>query len=114
MDTLNAPGNAARPQSGRQRASAPSEICWTKPHIRRDLPKIYSRELAEVIFVTPYCRISDLVTAGIAKRQAASVYLKAVTEHGLLQEMKAGRENLYINPALLALLSDRPPVSRSI
>ena len=81
----------------------------TAEHIRRDLPKIYSRELAEVIFVNPYCRIGDLVTAGIAKRQAASVYLKALTELGLLQEMKAGRENLYVNPALLALLSEQRP-----
>ena len=81
----------------------------TAERIRRDLPKIYSRELVEVIFVHPYCRIGDLVSAGIAKRQAASVYLKTLTEQGLLQEMKAGRENLYINPALLALVSDWPP-----
>ena len=80
----------------------------TAEQMRCELPKIYSRELAEVIFVHPYCRIGDLVEAGIAKRQAASVYLKALVESGLLQEMKSGRENLYINPALLALLSDRP------
>ncbi len=80
----------------------------TAARMRRNLPKIYSRELAEVIFVNPYCRIGDLVEAGIAKRQAASVYLKALVDDGLLQEMKAGRENLYINPALLTLLSDRP------
>ena len=36
----------------------------TAERIRRDLPKIYSRELAEVIFVNPYCRIGDLVEAG--------------------------------------------------
>lgn len=80
----------------------------TADRIRRDLPKIYSRELAEVIFVNPYCRINDLVKEGIAKRQAASVYLKALTSAGLLQEMKAGRENLYVNPGLLDLLRDRP------
>lgn len=81
----------------------------TAVHIRRDIPKIYSRELAEVIFVNPYCRISDLVDAGIAKRQAASVYLKALVDAGLLEEVKAGRENLYINPGLLTLLRDRAP-----
>ena len=81
----------------------------TAERIRRDLPKIYTRELAEVIFVNPYCRISDLVDAGIAKRQAASVYLKALVDTGLLEEVKAGRENLYINPGLLVLLSDRAP-----
>jgi Fic family protein len=80
----------------------------TAERIRSDLPKIYSRELVEVIFVNPYCRIGDLVFAGIAKRQAASAYLKTLTGHGLLEEIKAGRENLYINPALLALVSDRP------
>lgn len=44
----------------------------------------------------------------LVRRQAASVYLKALTDNGLLQEIKAGRENLYINPALLALLRDWP------
>lgn len=79
----------------------------TADKIRSDLPKIYSRELAEVIFVNPYCRISDLVAAGIAKRQAASTYLQALAEHGLLEQMKLGRETLYINPELLALLRER-------
>lgn len=79
----------------------------TAEKLRRETPKIYSRELAEVIFVNPYCRISDLVEAGIAKRQAASVYLKSLASLGVLQEIKAGRENIYTNPALLALLSDR-------
>jgi Fic family protein len=84
----------------------------TAERIRRDLPKIYSWELAEVIFVNPYCRIGDLVAADIAKRQAASVYLKSLAELGLLQEIKTGRENLYITPALLALLTDHgPPVA---
>ena len=32
----------------------------TTDQIRLDLPKIYSRELAEIIFVNPYCRIADL------------------------------------------------------
>ena len=79
----------------------------TGDHLRRDAPRIYSRELAEVIFVNPYCRIGDLVSAGIAQRQAASTYLKTLVGLGLLEEMKAGRENLYINPALLTLLSER-------
>jgi Fic family protein len=79
----------------------------TAERLRRDAPRIYSRELAEVIFVNPYCRIGDLVSAGIAQRQAASTYLKTLAGLNLLDEVKAGRENLYINPALLTLLSDR-------
>lgn len=85
----------------------------TAEQIRRDLPKIYSRELVEVIFVNPYCRNSDLVDAGSAKGQAASVYLEALIESGRLEELKAGRENLYINPALLALLRDPKSARRA-
>jgi Fic family protein len=83
----------------------------TAEQVRRELPKIYSRELAEVVFVNPYCRIADLVAAGIAKRQSASVYLKALASLGLLDELDAGREKIYTNPALLALLSDRSPAA---
>ena len=75
--------------------------------IRQRIPKIYSRELTELIFVHPYCRIGDVVKADIAKRQTAAVYLKALAAEGLLEEIKAGRENLYINPPLLALLAER-------
>ena len=69
--------------------------------------RIYSHELAELIFVDPYCWIGDAVAADIAKRQTAAVYLKALAAEGLLQKIKAGRENLYINPPLLALLAER-------
>jgi len=75
--------------------------------LRDRAPKIYSRELAEIVFVQPYCRIGDLVAAGIAKRQSASAYLKAMTALGFLEERTMGREKLFINPKLIALLSDR-------
>lgn len=77
----------------------------TAERIRRDAPRTYSRELAEIIFVQPYCRIGNLVEAGIAQRQTASVYLKALAEIRVLEEVKAGRERLFINPVLLRLLN---------
>ncbi len=79
----------------------------TAAALRQKRPKIYSRELVELIFVKPYCRISDVVQADIAKRQTAAAYLKALAAEGILEKVKAGRENLYINPPLLALLSER-------
>lgn len=79
----------------------------TGTSIKLQKPKIYSRELVELIFMYPYCRIADIVNAGIAKRQTAAVYLKRLAIEGLLEEIKAGRENLYINKPLLVLLSDR-------
>lgn len=72
--------------------------------IREAAPKIYSRELLELIFVQPYCRIGDVVDAGLAKRQTASVHLKTLCEIGVLEERQAGREKLFVNPAFLGLL----------
>lgn len=76
----------------------------TAERIRRDASAYYSRELAELIFVRPYCRIAHVVDAGLAKRQTASTYLKALTAIGVLREHKLGREKVFLNPALIELL----------
>ncbi len=76
----------------------------TAARMRQEAPGIYSRELAELIFVQPYCRITNVVDAGIAQRQTASVYLKQLADIGLLREVKIGREKLFINPSLLQAL----------
>lgn len=76
----------------------------TADRMRQQLPGLYSRELTELIFVQPYCRITNVVDAGIAQRQTASEYLKQLVEIGVLTEMKAGREKLFINPQLLRVL----------
>ena len=73
--------------------------------MRAEAPQVYSRELVELVFVRPYARIAHVVDAGIAKRQTASVYLKELCTVGLLQERKAGREKLFINPAFMDLLN---------
>ncbi|MCH8543863.1 MAG: Fic family protein [Alcanivorax sp.] len=77
----------------------------TGQHIREKLPKVYSHELLQIIFEQPYCRISNLVDKDIAKRQTASVYLKQLTEIGVLQEQTAGNEKLFLNPRLLRLMT---------
>ncbi len=75
--------------------------------IRLDAPKIYSRELVELIFLQPYCRIGNVVAAGIAQRQSASRYLKRLCDIGVLEERLAGREKLFVNPILLRLLTQK-------
>ena len=77
----------------------------TAEHVRRLEPKIYSRELLDVIFEQPYCRIANIESAGIAKRQTASRYLKALASIGVLEEQRAGREKLFIHPKLMRLLT---------
>jgi Fic family protein len=77
----------------------------TTEYVRRALPKIYSRELVEVTFEQPYCRIANLVEADIAGRQAASRYLKALAEAGVLREQVLGKEKLFVHPKLMNLLT---------
>jgi Fic family protein len=77
----------------------------TTEFVRQSLPKIYSHELVEVLFEQPYCRIPNLVDAGIAGRQAASRYLKALASVGVLEEKTLGREKLFLHPRLLGLLT---------
>jgi cell filamentation protein, protein adenylyltransferase len=77
----------------------------TSQYVQAKLPKTYSWELVEALFRQPYCRIGNLVSAGIAKRQTASVYLKQLTDIGVLQEFKSGRETLFVHPKYIELLS---------
>jgi len=72
--------------------------------IKAELPKIYSRELVEVIHAQPCCRIADVVEADLAKRQTAASYLKQLAAKGILKERKVGREKIFIHGDLLDVL----------
>ena len=80
-------------------------IDYTCDYLRNRLPRIYSRELVDMIFIQPYCRIANLVEAGVARRQTASSYLKALADIGVLREFKIGREKLFLHPKFLNLLT---------
>jgi Fic family protein len=81
----------------------------TAEYVRSEAYGVYSRELVELIFVQPYCRIKNVVEAGIAQRQTAAVYLKRLASAGVLEEVKVGREKLFINPRLMRLLTAEEP-----
>lgn len=78
----------------------------TTEHCRRELPKIYSKELVELIFRQPYCKIPFVVEARIAKRQTAAVYLQRLESIGLLKSEKHGRDVIYTNPELIRVLTE--------
>jgi Fic family protein len=80
----------------------------TAEFARKEVPKQYSRELIDVIFAQPYCRIENVVDAGIAKRQTASTYLHALVEAGILQEKQMGLNKLFLNSRFLKLLTQEP------
>lgn len=74
--------------------------------VRTDAADIYSRELVDMLFVQPYCKISFLVGGGIASRNTASKYLNRLVELDILELEKIGNESLYLNKKLYALLGE--------
>ncbi|MGE5357838.1 MAG: protein adenylyltransferase Fic [Bacteroidales bacterium] len=74
-------------------------------YVRSREPKIYSHELIDVIFEQPYCRISNVVDKGIARRQTAAEYLARLVDIGVLEAVQSGREKLFIHRTLMNLLA---------
>ena len=82
-----------------------SAIHETRELVRSAAPRMYSRELIEVVFQNPYCKIRFLEEAKVAKRQAASTYLQRLSALGVVRQLKIGREIYYVNDALVRILS---------
>ena len=77
----------------------------TVEHVKQHAAKIYSRELVELIFEQPYCRIGNITEANLGERHAASRYLKTLVKVGVLQESTMGKDKLFIHPRLMRLLT---------
>ena len=78
----------------------------TLAHARSALPpRVYSKELIEILFHQPYTKVQHLVQAGIAERKTAAVYLRAFEKAGILRSRKVGKEVLFLNMKLFRLLS---------
>lgn len=75
--------------------------------VKAKAPDIYSRELIEVIYNQPYCKIAILEEKKIASRNTASKYLRKLEELGLLKSEIVGRETLYRNLPLYRILSGK-------
>ena len=76
----------------------------TTEHIKTHASKVYSHELIKIVFAHPYIRISHLINQGIAKRVAASRYLKQLATIGVLEEEKVGRDKFFVHKKYMALL----------
>lgn len=69
------------------------------------IPKIYSKDLLETLFLHPYTKIEFLVRNLNISRQTASKYLKQLEEIGILKKAKIKNWDYYINISLFSLLS---------
>ena len=100
---LNAVENTAKWTTAKIRAIR-ELLNHTCEHVESSTSSAYSRELVELTFVQPYCRILHVVDAGIAKRATASKYLKELGDAGVLNGVKFGRDKLFVHSKFLALL----------
>lgn len=73
--------------------------------VRAELPSIYRKELIELLFRQPYCKISFVTEAGLGTRQTASKYLRQLERIGVLRGFKRGNEWYYINLPFFELLT---------
>ncbi|MBN1458873.1 MAG: Fic family protein [Armatimonadetes bacterium] len=67
--------------------------------------RVYSKELIELLFYQPYTKAQFVVDAGLARRQTAASYLKALETAGMLESHRVGKETLYLNVPLYDLLA---------
>lgn len=58
-----------------------------------------------LLFEQPYCRIGTVVERCGVSRQTASTWLRALVEAGLLSDVKAGRDVLFVNHEFLDVLT---------
>ena len=72
----------------------------TKQNIKDKLPKIYSKDLIEILFYHPYTKIDFLVDGLGLHRETASKYLKEIESIGILKSIKIGRGKYFINVEL--------------
>jgi Fic family protein len=76
----------------------------TLEKVKEHCPKIYSKELVELIFENPYSKIDFLVNKLNINRKTASKYLKELEVYGFLSRLQIGKEILYINDSLMEIL----------
>lgn len=76
----------------------------TKEMTKNEIPKIYSKDLIELLFEHPYSKSEYLENRLSISRITAAKYLKALQNIGILQSKKVWKETLYINTAFFEQL----------
>lgn len=78
----------------------------TANEIKNKLPKIYSKDLVEILFRLPYTKRQHLIDENIGNPKTVGNYLQTLEEHGFLKSVKVGKEKLYLNQQLLKILEE--------
>lgn len=76
----------------------------TGQEIKEKLPRVYSKDLVEVIFKLPYTKRQNLIDIDLGTPKTVGNYLIALEEKGFLKSVKVGKEKLYLNQRLMKIL----------
>lgn len=79
----------------------------TATEIKKKLPKVYSKDLIEILFRLPYTKRQHLIEENIGNLKTVGNYLIALEENGFLKSEKVGKEKLYLNQKLLEILENK-------
>lgn len=74
--------------------------------IKKVLPKVFSKDLIEIIFKLPYTKRQFLIDAGLGTPKTVGNYLISLEEKGFLKSVRLGKEKLYLNHQLMGLLEN--------
>jgi Fic family protein len=75
-----------------------------KQEIREKASKLYSQDILNNLFRHPYTKIEYLMKDLQVSRNTAIRYLDSLIELNLVEKKKIGRDNFYLNKALVNLL----------
>lgn len=75
--------------------------------IKTDLPKIYSKDLIDIIFKLPYTKRQYLIDQGFGTPKTVGNYLRALENKEFLTSVKVGKEKLYLNYRLMEILEKK-------
>lgn len=75
--------------------------------IKNELPKVYTKDLIEIIFKLPYTKRQNLIDAGFGTPKTVGNYLIALEDKGFLKSVKVGKEKLYLNYRLMEILEKK-------
>lgn len=68
----------------------------------------YKHELINNLFFHPYTKIEFMEKDMMVQRKTAAKYLDKIVGAGLLEKVKLGRSNYYINKELMTLFISQP------
>lgn len=81
------------------------ELMWkTKKSLKEKLPKVYSKDLLEIIFSHPYTKIEFLVDWIWMHRETASKYLNALVDNWYMIVIQIKNSKYFVNVELFELL----------